>query len=505
MDLNGSIVPDYLSNSTALSKIDRKVEEHLQSESFQARRGSNQNIVHKLRQRQLLLGYSDMHNRSFYHCIVPNYTEQGVQPPSGFLRKFSPDGHFLLAFSNNQRNVLVYNYLGASVGQTLFYLGLSQEDIKLNLFDCFFKKRFSIPVALNDEHLNRECSLFTEDCQHVVVVSSAVIPEENYPDMLSLFTTNESLSFNAQIPLEDYTLYLVDIVRGIVTDSRPLKCDKIYLSHNQGLSLCNSTLAVLSILHQTIHLFEIIDGTFIALQQIGRFCYPDDVEVCSENYIFGPDRYHDAMSVHPFLERWYCTLKHRLLCFLIKEAENLSTPTNPSPLENIFKRFNFLRSLRIGKMQLLDESHLLLKYSDIDVVTLNHSDPSSQQSLYVIYDIDTTQIISIHENTSKELLEIYENNADSFRAPVSHPMCRNISSLSNNYHCRALHRKFKQTITSAKYGGSEEATRRLLGQLPVCSQSFSSSPYLDLALFSYDDKWASPVERPKPCGDNPIK
>ncbi|CAI8041227.1 DET1 homolog [Geodia barretti] len=80
-----------------------------------------------------------------------------------------------------------------------------------------------------------------------------------------------------------------------------------------------------------------------------------------------------------------------------------------------------------------------------------------------------------------------------------------MSSLANNQHCRTLHEKFKKSIRCAKYGGSTEATRRLLGQLPVCSQSFSNSPYLDLALFYYDDKWISPLERPKPCGDTPIK
>lgn len=34
---------------------------------------------------------------------------------------------------------------------------------------------------------------------------------------------------------------------------------------------------------------------------------------------------------------------------------------------------------------------------------------------------------------------------------------------------------------------------------------FSYSPYLDLALFSYDDKWVSVMERPKACGDHPIR
>ena len=66
-------------------------------------------------------------------------------------------------------------------------------------------------------------------------------------------------------------------------------------------------------------------------------------------------------------------------------------------------------------------------------------------------------------------------------------------------------RRFKDTIVNAKYGGHTEAVRRLLGQLPISAQSYSGSPYLDLSLFSYDDKWVSVMERPKTCGDHPIR
>lgn len=65
--------------------------------------------------------------------------------------------------------------------------------------------------------------------------------------------------------------------------------------------------------------------------------------------------------------------------------------------------------------------------------------------------------------------------------------------------------RFKQTIVSAKFGGKTEATKRLLAQLPISAQSYSSSPYLDLSLFSYDDKWVSVMERPKACGEHPIR
>lgn len=74
---------------------------------------------------------------------------------------------------------------------------------------------------------------------------------------------------------------------------------------------------------------------------------------------------------------------------------------------------------------------------------------------------------------------------------------------THNHACLCF--RFKDTIVNAKYGGHTEAVRRLLGQLPISAQSYSSSPYLDLSLFSYDDKWVSVMERPKTCGDHPIR
>lgn len=70
-------------------------------------------------------------------------------------------------------------------------------------------------------------------------------------------------------------------------------------------------------------------------------------------------------------------------------------------------------------------------------------------------------------------------------------------SPNNNLYAKLQHNRFKQTIVSARGGGVLEATKRLLAQLPIPAQSYSNSPYLDLSLFSYDDKWVSMLERPK--------
>ena len=481
---------------------------------FPCRRLPNQNIVTKLAHRQAGIDSPSQlyyRQRSFYQCLVPDHTESNVQIPSGFLRKFTPDGNQLLAFSNDQKNVNVYDYMGAGASQHLYVKDvdtvMSEELVKDQIFDRFFRLRFSVPVTQGNENLNRECSLFTDDEVYVVVGSSMPIPDEAYPQMYETFRNNESVVPNARSPLEDYSLYIIDMRGGIVSDSRPFKCDKIYLSHNQGLSLCDSTLAVLSVQHQTIHLFQIQNGTFLPVQDIGRFCYPGDEMVFAEARLVQPELTLSGASDEyiPFHEKWYNSLKHRFLCWILRRAEEQCTTQSEMPLANFFWSYDYLSSLKIWKMQLLGDHHLLLKFATEDIVTLKQSDPTSQPAFFAIYDIESTEILAIYENTSDELLRIYENHADSFRIPVSHPLAQQTSSVSNNAHAKALHMKFKQTITSAKYGGRTEATRRLLGQLPICSQSYSCSPYLDLALFSYDDKWVSALERPKQCGDSPVK
>lgn len=92
-----------------------------------------------------------------------------------------------------------------------------------------------------------------------------------------------------------------------------------------------------------------------------------------------------------------------------------------------------------------------------------------------------------------------------FRNTFMHHPTQLPCSPNNNLYAKLLQNRFKQTIVSARGGGVVEATKRILAQLPICAQSYSNSPYLDLSLFSYDDKWVSIMERPKACGEYPIR
>ena len=85
-------------------------------------------------------------------------------------------------------------------------------------------------------------------------------------------STNEE---NAQL-LEDYTLYCVDIEEGCLTDSKQFKIDKIFLSHNQGIYLYKDRLAILSVQHQTIHVYRLENGSFVKFVELGRTLHDTD-------------------------------------------------------------------------------------------------------------------------------------------------------------------------------------------------------------------------------------
>lgn len=472
-----------------------------------------QNLVVRLFHREIHK-YARRHNHSnryFYQNITPNFTLTNVEKPQVFLRKFSPDGRFLIAFSADQMSIEIFRYMGPSAAADLLHWcegtsGLKENDprsheIRKNIFDRFFKLKHTVNVATNGEQLNRECSLFTDDGRYVIV-GSASLRDNRSIDHFVMYSNNESVTPNPRSPLEDYTLHIIDMDMGQLCDNKTFKHDKIFLSHNQGLYLYGQTLSVLSVQHQTIHIFQISpNGTFLEVRTIGRVCYDDDDYILATVY---PERVLPGYQ-HKRETIINC-LKHRLLVFLYRRAEAMSKKEGkPKALREYFHGFEELLNLRMWKMQLLDDAHLVIKYAYEEVVTLRASEPNGQPSFFVVYNMITTEIIAVYKNTSSELLDLFEKMADFFRNARLSCESQFTCSPSNNTWARVSHKRFKKTIISARGGGVTEATKRLLGQLPISAQSYSASPYLDLTLFSYDDKWVSVMERPKSCADHPIR
>jgi de-etiolated-1 len=234
-------------------------------------------------------------SRGFYTNIYPNYTMVNVEKPPCFLRKFSPDGKRFIAFSQCQTHLEVYEYLGpAAGGELMEFFDSNVNDcptdflpneetwftarVRSKAFDTYFSLEHYIPLtSVGGEQLNRECSLFSEDGDFVIVGSASYVPDDHHPSMWELRQNNESVTPNSRNPLEDYTLYSIEIAEGLLIDKITFKTDKIFLSHNQGLYLYKDTLAILSVQHQTIHVYKYVYGKFIEVVKIGRVLYEDDV------------------------------------------------------------------------------------------------------------------------------------------------------------------------------------------------------------------------------------
>lgn len=361
-----------------------------------------QNVVLRLRNRETHFQkpVTDYHmSRAFHQNVFPNFTVVNVEKPPCFLRKFSPDGHFFVAFSSDQTSIEIYEYQGPAAAEKLLknckgeYTSNRNDresiNIRTKIFETFFKLRHIVNVASEGEQLNRECSLFTDDGRYVIIGSASYVPEEPHPLFYNIYRNNESVSPNPRSPLEDYSLHIVDLIDGFHCDTREFKIDKIFLSHNQGLYLYKNTLAVLSVQHQTIHIFQISPlGLFIDVRSIGRFCYEDDA------LVLAPLLNSSSATCRPFREATINSLKHRLLVYLYRRSvyETLEDDGGFTT-GKFFKSFDHFKKLKMWKMQLLDENHLLIKYASEDIVTLRVSDPNSNPSFFVVYNMVSVAFI----------------------------------------------------------------------------------------------------------------
>lgn len=97
----------------------------------------------------------------------------------------------------------IYEYQGCQAAQDLLRgqegetLLTANDQRSLNIRGRLFERFFSLlhvtNVASNGEHLNRECSLFTDDCRYVIVGSAVYVPEEPPPYFFEVTTASKFL------------------------------------------------------------------------------------------------------------------------------------------------------------------------------------------------------------------------------------------------------------------------------------------------------------------------
>jgi len=82
---------------------------------FKVKTVKDLSILHRLRNRETFISKPNTHHhvaRKFYCNILPNFTIIDVEKPPCFLRKFSPDGRYFVAFSSDQASLEIYSFKG---------------------------------------------------------------------------------------------------------------------------------------------------------------------------------------------------------------------------------------------------------------------------------------------------------------------------------------------------------------------------------------------------------
>lgn len=113
-----------------------------------------QNVVcHLLRRQHGLNQRAGTHQyaiRDFYKSISPNLTVINVEKPAGFLRKFSPDGKYLIAFTLDQTALEIYQFNGVVAAAQLVNPWKSEvvpninSDLSYTIRSQIFNKLFKV-------------------------------------------------------------------------------------------------------------------------------------------------------------------------------------------------------------------------------------------------------------------------------------------------------------------------------------------------------------------------
>ncbi|EPS72754.1 hypothetical protein M569_02003, partial [Genlisea aurea] len=118
-------------------------------------------------------GTSVHSTRRFYENIVPSHTIYDVECPDIIFRKFSDDGQYLITFSRNNQELIVYR-------TTWLSFPCREHDCldhdlppKANKFDSFFTQLYSVTLSSSSELIHKDFFLYNEKNQFGLFATSS--------------------------------------------------------------------------------------------------------------------------------------------------------------------------------------------------------------------------------------------------------------------------------------------------------------------------------------------
>ncbi|CAF1075584.1 unnamed protein product [Rotaria magnacalcarata] len=201
----------------------------------------------------------------------------------------------------------------------------------------------------------------------------------------------------------------------------------------------------------------------------------------------------------PMNDKQLCTLKQRLLTYLYKRAKQSNKQLR------FIHSFNDYLASKFYKVQFLTNNIILLKFAHETIVNKRQQEQQMHYALFVVYDIQTSTILNIYDDSSIELANIFEKYNDDFRYSSSYGLINYEDLEFFPLSTYAGRRQFEHMYYNQASTGDSDSIKRLLMQLPLRTITHTISPYLDLNLYSYDDKIVHIDDMIKTCPNNPVR
>lgn len=100
--------------------------------------------------------------RRFYENLVPSHTIYDVECPDHLFRKFTDDGQYLICFSRNHQELIVYRPTWLSFSCTEEDCDVHDLPPKAKKFDSFFTQLYCKSLASSNEHICKDFFLYME-------------------------------------------------------------------------------------------------------------------------------------------------------------------------------------------------------------------------------------------------------------------------------------------------------------------------------------------------------
>lgn len=256
--------------------------------------------------------------RHLYENLCPSHTAADLDAPDLSFRKFTDDGLFLLAFSRNLQDLVVYRPAWLAYSCRAYSCCCDShdqahaiQDERHRRFDSFFRLLYSLPLAASaSEFICKDFFLYVHPFRFGLFATStppvsdpssssstssssssssphAAVPGVPSADKITFYLVrsghsqalNSTLSLITHL-LTSYLLQIKKITRlddGVVLDEKAFLNDFINLAHCAGAFLYDDLLCIVSLRYQTIHILQIRDsGNLVEVRKIGAFCQEDD-------------------------------------------------------------------------------------------------------------------------------------------------------------------------------------------------------------------------------------